>query len=115
MLEEQPLMAFTAFTANIDGLRGISQSGALSHTHLLHTVFYKCLGTTSASCTAMKHSVQSLYKYWHILFLQIFTAEHFKHHEMKGNVALLHSQKFHIWSVLQRKAGIGISKDDSHF
>lgn len=72
---EWPLMVFTAFTMNIDGLRGISQSWALSHTYLLHIVFYKCLCTDSASSTAMKHPVQSLYKYQHITFLQtaIFT------------------------------------------
>lgn len=70
MLGEWPLMVFTGFTMNINGLRGFSQSCTPSHSHLLHTQFSMCLGTRSVGSTAIKHPMQRCYKYQHITFIQ---------------------------------------------
>lgn len=65
-------MGFTAFTVNIDGLRSISQSRS---PHTSYSLIHKCLGTKTASSSAMKHPMWRHLKY-HTLLLQSMSSLH---------------------------------------
>lgn len=81
-------MGFTAFTVNIDGLRSISQSWS---PHTSHSLIYKCLGTKTASWSAMKHPMWRLLKY-HTLLLQSMSLLHERKRRSKSTFHPFYSE-----------------------